>query len=283
MEHIKFTNANGESLEFGRVFPYLFETIEGLGNPEVEILTEKGFSQHGVYYYGSLLNPREILLTVLLRGESILDTRQKVLTLMRVFNPFYGEGVFEYQNDAGSFQIIGAVFEGPVEVTGTGNACVRRFDIGIFCKDPAFTHLIPHQIKLEGFVGGWTLGTTIPFTIGELGPQGAIDYEGSIDSYLLIEFRGEATRPKITKKETGETIELEVELSSDQSLFVNTDPNDKDVYRIIDGERQSAFHYITKESEYPTLSVGQNTFSFSAASGEPEVYLTWYDRFGGIK
>jgi hypothetical protein len=287
MESIKFQNSNGDALEFTRAFPYIYEGSEGLGNPEAEPLIDEGFQQDGVFYYGSLLKPREIVLNLVLKGSTIADTRQKVLYLMDVFSPSLDEGIFEYSNDVGTWKINGAVVEGPLDVPKTQSPLVRRFEVVLFCKDPAFSFLVPNQAKLEGFINGLTLPTQIPIevglTIGSLGPQRTITYQGSADSYLLVEFRGEATRPKVQKQETGEFIEVEIELLEGESLFVNTDPNDKDVYKIVDGNRVSAFNYITKESSYPIIKRGANTFNFSAASGEPEVYLTYYDRFIGVK
>ena len=282
MKKITFTNANGDSLEIAQSIPFFLQEIRGLGAPLVTPLVQTGYNQDGTSYYGSLMQPRNIDIDVYVKGASLTDIIQKRRLIFDVFNPKLGEGTLVYSNDIGSWQISGTVYDGPAEINGISSPYIQRFQIGLYCPDPAFKSIAQNKHKLVGFVGGLEVPVIFPFSLATQGDLIEIEYTGDLDAPLLIEFRGAATNPKITKEETGETIEVAVSLESDQSLWVDTTPNNIDVYTETDGLKVSAFNDVKSNNKYFMLTSGKNTLSFSAASGDPEVYLYWYTQYVGV-
>ncbi len=276
MQKIEYKNALGESVALSQTFPYLLQNLDGISAPPATMLTGRGFQQDGISYYGSLLEPRTINLRAVIYDKNRQGLLDKRAEIMRVFNPRLREGILFYENDVNKYRIDAVVFDGPHEIIDTSSrtAAMQCFDIGFYCPKPAWESVVEDSRKLEGFVGGMTFPYTLPFSLATQGDQIMISYPGTLDAPLLIEFRGPATKPKIMKNETGEYIEIDVELLADERLFINTTPAEIDVYvEDESGSRQSAFNYIDPLSSYFMLTQGLNTISFSASSGEPEVYI----------
>ena len=127
------------------------------------------------------------------------------------------------------------------------------------------------------------LPATFPISLAQQGDQIDIDYTGTLPAPLLIEFRGPAEVPKITKMQTQEFVEVNIEILEGEKLFIDTTPGEIDVYKD-DGEGNitPAFNYINPSSQYFQLTSGTNTLAFSAGSGSPEVYLSWREQFVGV-
>lgn len=293
MQKITFENARGEILHASRGYPVDFEGITvaailenltGVGAAASNGLTQRGFHQDGENFYGSLLEPRLISFDLWIRGSTraeLIDKRQK---LMSVVNPKLGIGMLTYSNDSGTWQIGASVYDMPDNGgKGVRNPLVQKFSLGLYCPDPGWKNTFEYNARLIGFEQGFTLPFMFPFLLGNQGDTREFNYTGTLDAPIRIEFRGPAIMPKIVKSETSEKIEVEVELAVGESLFVDTNPNDIDVYTMsATGEKQSAFNYVKADSEYFQMTSGLNTLSFFAASGDPEAYVYWTDRFVGV-
>jgi len=284
MQKITYANANGDTLETSRCFPYMLQNLTGIGAPTATNLTQRGFQQDGENFFGSLLEPRIIGFYLWIRGSSRTDLLDKRQDVMKVFNSKLGEGTLTYENENGSWQIAASVVDGPGDNSAAlGNPLVQNYRISLYCPDPAWEGVVENGARLIGFKGGFTLPFEMPFKLGSQGDTRVFDYSGTLDAPLRIEFRGPAVMPKIVKGETDETIEVEVELLSGDKLFVETKPYDIDIYTIsAAGVRESAFNYVKADSEYFQLTRGENTLSFFAASGDPEAYIYWRDRYVGV-
>ena len=77
MQKINFTNKYGNSVTFARSFPYMLESISGTGTVESKMLTQRGFMQDGTRYFSSLLEPRELSLSLWIQGSSRADLMEK--------------------------------------------------------------------------------------------------------------------------------------------------------------------------------------------------------------
>ena len=284
MQKITFENARGESLSASRGFPYFLEFLSGVGSTEPEVLTQHRYQQDGKDYYGSLLEPREMEATLWVKGDSKSDFMMKRQTLLDVFNPKLGLGTLTYQNDTGSWQIEALVQAAPsADATRLKNAYVQCFALKLMCPDPAWESIEEYDLTLIGAVGGLTLPMGLPMICGQQEDAQTINYTGTLDAPLKIEFRGPVTMPKIIKNETGEEIAVELEIETGEKLYVITNPNDYDVYKLsATGEKTSAFNYIKADSQYFSLTNGTNTLTFSAAGGALEAYIYWHNRYVGV-
>ena len=278
-------------MTLSRTFPYLYKDLTGEGAPPSTLLTQSGFQQDGVSYFGSLLEPRTLDFKAVIQSgdrSNLMAMRDKI---MRVFNPRLGKGVLLYNNGEADYRIEGAVYDGPHPIKGAGNesATMQSFDIGIYCPRPAWTSHVQYAEKLVGFIGGLRLPYRIPYKLAEHGDKKVIDYQETLAAPLLVEFRGPATMPRITLEETGLYIESTLEILEGEKLFVDTFPYNFDAYKEdVNGNRIPAMNYISGASAQLllkqdfVLSYGINTLSFIAASGNPEVYLYWRKQYPGV-
>ena len=284
MQKITFTNANGESVTLSQTFPYLWQDLDGITAPRPLCLTRRGFNQDGQSYFGSLLEPRYITFRAIINDSTKQELLEKRAEILRVFNPRLGLGELLYENGVNTYYIKASVFDGPNDVlkANSSNSNMQSFDIGLFCPQPGWESTIEHSEKLIGFIGGLTLPFTLPQTLAEQGSKVEINYSGTLDAPILVEFHGPGTMLKIIKEETGEYIEVDVELTADEKLYIDTTPGAYDVYtEDVSGNKTSAFNKVKPYISYFQLTKGINTLSFSAASGEPEVYVKWRNQFIG--
>lgn len=299
MQEITFKNANEKSITLKDTFPYLLQNLEGLGSPEISVLTQKGFQQNGTSYFGNLLNPRLISFRIVISADErseLIAMREKVF---QVFNPGIGKGELIYINGEGRYQINCSVYVGPKEIISPGlrNASMQSFEIALFCPRPAW-EIEKDSVEMVGFSGGVeflapevSLEGRNPFAFGYenslmLGTQSdyvLIDYKGTLAAPLLIVFEGPANLPKITKINTGEYVKVNLELFEGDKLYINTQPDAIDVYKEdSEGTKTPAFNYIDTDSSYFLLTPGENEISFSAGSGEPTVHIKYFEQYVGV-
>ncbi len=302
MQKITFTNANNQSITLKDTFPRLLQNLQGIGAPSVSPLTQRGFQQDGLSHFGNLLDHRVISFRAVISDndrEQLLVMREEIF---KVFNPSLGSGVLNYGNGTSNYTINCCVYDGPTEVLGvsTRNAVMQSFDIGILCPRPAW-EIVQDDVEMVGFTGGVEFGPGPPegieldnpfiliggedegLTLGTQGDYAQIEYSGTLSAPLLIEFRGPAVLPKITKVETGEFLEVALELLEGEKLFIDTQPDTIDVYKIDgDGVKTSAFGYINPLSTYFLLNAGTNSLTFSVSSGDPVVYLHYAEHYVGV-
>lgn len=284
MQKITYRNFHNESVTLSRTFPYLLQDLSGIGDASSTLLSQRGFQQDGTTVLGSLLEPRMIRFRIVIKGANAADLMEKRAKILRVFHPKPGGGELIYDGDSGRFRILACVCDGPSEVAGRPfrSGFLQAFDIGLYCPKPAWESYARNALKMVGFIGGMVLPLTLPFKLAEQGSTVDIDYNGTLDAPLTVEFRGPAVMPKIGKAQTGEYIEVDVALEAGAKLYIDTTPGAINVYTLDGAGAHPAFNYIKPQSSYFQLTRGLNTLSFSAAAGDPEVYVYWREQYSGI-
>ncbi len=299
MQEITFTNKYGNTVTFARGFPYMLEKISGTGTVESKPLTQRGFMQDGTHYFSSLLEPRELSLTLWIQGSSRTDLLGKRNEVLSAFNPKAGEGTLSYSNDAGTWEISATVKRLP-QMEAIRNALVQRFTIEMYAADPAWLEAEAGEQEkaFTAFAGGLVLrvprfdeeevvvsGTetaSLPFSFGTQGHTEVIDNEGNLDTPLLIEFKGPGLRHRLVNSDTGEKVELILPLDEGESVFVNTKPQSIEAYRMVNGKKVMAFNYLNPASKYFSIAPGTNNIMFSAAHSDATADVTYTERFVGV-
>lgn len=277
----------------------MLEKISGTGTVESKPLTQRGFMQDGTHYFSSLLEPRELALTLWIQGSSRADLLEKRNEVLSAFNPKAGEGTLSYTNDAGTWEISATVKRLP-QMEAIRNALVQRFTIEMYAADPAWLEAEAGEQEkaFTAFAGGLVLGeatldendvvvseteaASLPFSFGTQGHTEVIDNEGNLETPLLIEFKGPGLRHRLVNSDTGEKVELILPLDEGMSVFVNTKPQSIEAYRMVNGEKVMAFNYLNPASEYFSLSPGTNNIMFSAAHSDAMADVTYTERFVGV-
>ncbi len=297
MQRITFKNKNGDIIILKDTFPYLLQNLQGIGAADVTPLVQRGFQQDGMTHFGNLLDIRSINFTAIISDDTRQGLLEKRSEIYRVFNPKLGQGTLEYYNGNSEdivYSIKCSVIEGPTEVVNQSvrTANMQAFSIGLLCPDPAWEIVPDYPLEMIGFEGGFMLGeefgnfelgTENGLIFGMQGDYAEIDYNGTLDSSVIVEFQGPASYPTITKIETDEYIKVMIDLLEGEKLYIDTRQDAINVYKIDeDGKKINAFNYIDPYSSYFVLTPGINSLTFSVAAGEPTVKIHYADRFVGV-
>lgn len=210
------------------------------------------------------------------------EKSQKRQELIRFFSPFKsGEMIVNY---------LGVERKIEYEVCNFQIASVSKYDqlsclLEIECLDPMFTDILQTGEQISTWINGWKWKFTLPFKLKVRGEQKKnIINSGHVETPVEIEFHGPAANPKIANMTTGEFIRIKRELTSDDTLYINTAFGQKKVEIIRGGIRENAFDYIDLASTFFSLQPGDNVIEYSCENGlDPQsVEIYYYNRYVGV-
>lgn len=137
------------------------------------------------------------------------------------------------------------------------------------CLDPYFQSTEQICEKISTLIGGWKWKFTLPFRMKQYGSlEKAIVNGGHLPTPVEVFFRGPAVNPKISNRRTGQYIRLKRSLTTDDTLYINTEYGNKTVQiRTEDGRIEDGWDYLDLESEFFWLQKGENLIEYS---GEDE-------------
>lgn len=106
MQKLVFTNANGESVDFTDFENYCVTSWEGFANVSQEVQSQTVPFHDGSVYIDTLLNDRELSITVAMNDKGNLQRRYELKeNLISILNPKMGIGKLVYTNDCLSRQL----------------------------------------------------------------------------------------------------------------------------------------------------------------------------------
>ncbi|MED4359476.1 phage tail family protein [Geobacillus stearothermophilus] len=266
MQRIIFTNSRGQSVELKNSAPFLLQSIDGLGDVDAEVQTQKAPFRDGSTYIDSVLQERAISLEVVILADksTLLEKRQY---LASVFNPKLGKGVLRYENGE-TIREIEAVPDGvPVFPSGRENRGLvfQKALVNLLCPNPFWKSTeITEEPTFEPLFSFPFEGM---FQIGIQRDARIIVNDGDAPAPLQIEFHGPAVNPIIINKTTGEFIKVNQTLGENEIMKIDTTPGRKSVCFIQpDGTERNVFNWIDPESTFFQLVVGENEIEYSADS-----------------
>lgn len=160
-------------------------------------------------------------------------------------------------------------------------SCLVELD----CMDPAFESTVAKSEIISSWVGGWTFPFTLPFKLKERGEKKLnIVNKGHLETPVMIIFRGPAKRPYVTNLATGETIRIDAELTSDDTMYINTAFRKKTVEIERNGVREDAADLLTFDSRFFWLEVGDNTLEYGSDDDlqDNNVSIQYQERYLGV-
>lgn len=267
MQRIIFTNARGQSVELKSSAPFLLESIDGLGDVDADIQTQKAPFQDGSTYIDSVLQERAISLEIVIIASDKPTLLQKRQYLASVFNPKLGKGVLRYENGE-TIREIEAVPDGvPTFLSGRENRgpVFQKAIVNLLCPNPYWKSTeITEEPTFEPLFSFPFEGM---FQIGIQRDARIIVNDGDAPAPLQIEFHGPAVNPIIINKTTGEFIKVNQTLQEGEVMKIDTTPGNKSVYFIQpDGTARNVFNWIDLNSSFFQLVVGENEIEYSADS-----------------
>lgn len=286
MEKFTYTNSKGKNVVIGSNTGLQLIAATGLTAMEIIPYTIQGYRQNGYTLTNTQLGTRIISLEFAVFGKTEQEFYQKRLELISTFNPLLGEGVLIYDNGyiqrAIDVQITQALNVG---TSHTSN--LKTYTIEFTAYNPLWRDVAENALMLGDFTGGLTFPLDFPstgVTFASKGAVSAIDIIGDVPSPIRAEFKGGATTPKLTLKETAEFIKVNITLEDSEELVITTDYGNKIVNKkTTSGTYESANHLISNDSTFFSLPIGKNTLSFSADAGDNvEVFIYWYNWYMGV-
>ena len=269
--------SNGEVLELGNNEYKLLEVF-GLEASEYEVGITEHYSGIGGYVKNKKILPREIYFTAdCMDWNSCEEQRQR---LIKFFNPL-NSGILKV-NYCGIERYINYEVES-FKDNRTNLYEQLNFTVYIICPDPYF-YEAERLEELTTWIGGLNFPLNLPFNLKQRGEDKKnIFNDGHVDTPVEVVFKGPAINPKIVNQTTGKFIQVNRELTSEDTLYITTQYRNKKVEIERNGVRTNAFNYIDLDSTFFNLSVGDNLIEYSTQSLEPRgVSIKYYNRYLGV-
>jgi hypothetical protein len=287
MQRIIFTNARGQSVELKSSAPFLLQSIDGLGDVDADVQTQKAPFQDGSTYIDTVLQERPISMQIAILASDTTTLLQQRQILASVFNPKLGKGVLRYENDETIREIEAVPDSVPAFPSGKENRgpTFQKALINLLCPEPFWLNDRDIIDELAVFEGGLSFPLSFPNMFSQQSDSRTklLVNEGDVETSVNITFHGPATAPiRITNETTGEFIEVNQSLLEGEKLVINTKFGKKQVIKVAsDGNQTNAFHYINLESTFFQLIPGNNLLSYSTGADyeRAPVIVTWRNRY----
>lgn len=251
----------------------------------------EGYRQDGETYVNCRLDKKIINLEFTIMGDNNWDLEQIKGQVRKVFNPKLGEG---YAEDLIKGRHIKIIPEGLPNFIGLNDRTAECV-ISLIAFNPYWTDLKEQSAELAGRVKDNAF--YFPFSIPETGICfGTRDTTagdtvtcfnaGDVPAGMKIVFKsyGTVTNPRLCNVKTGEFMQLNKTLGTDETIVITTDYGNKKVTSTINGVATNAFNLIDLSSTFIQLQPGDNLFKYSASDGVSnlECYIYWYNKYLGV-
>lgn len=281
-EYIEFESPAGlvrlNGAEIGLV------SIDGLGDVDADIQTQKAPYQDGVTFIDAILAPRYVNIEFIIRGNDYAEVRARRTKFANILSPKLGLGTLRYIS-GDLVREIRAVAD-TVPFFPDGEARGERWQRGtvsFICPSPYWTST---EITEEPtFKPLFEFPFEGEFEFGEQRDERIITNDGDAPAPLYIEFYGPALNPRITNVTTGEFIKINRMLGEGEFLRIDTSAENRVVEFVNpDGSATNVFNWIDLSSTFFQLQTGDNEIAYSADSDIQGaiVNINYAKRYAGI-
>ena len=270
--YITCTNEDGMSCKFGSSFsPFLLTTVDGIYKVENNITISNSNLIDGGIFQGSNITSRNIVLTVRDK-DNHKDNRE---FLYRLFKP-NSEGVLRYfEND--DVKRINYYVES-IDVTGVYSS--RQATISLMCADPFFYDNEEIVEYLAEWRGSFEFEHQFTSSKEEIGYRSLVkslniqNLTPRDDVGLNIEITsvGAAKNLMITNVEQNKTISIGTDekpfnMVAGDIVNIVTEKGNKNVTLTREGVTIGINNYLSEDSEFIQLGVGNNHIGYDASEG----------------
>lgn len=273
MERLIFTNARGESVTFGASPPFEIVTVEGLGDVKADNITQKSAFQDGSTYVDTMLEEREIPVTLIIRGADYTQITQSRQRLSAVLNPKLGLGTLRYEGGETVREIPAIVEALPTYSDGINNRGVRyqKASVYFIAPDPYWRETADTKTEIALWESLFEFTLEIPEEGIELERRSPtlivnVVNDGHVDTGMIIRFRalGTVVNPSLFNVNTQEWIKINRTMVAGEIITVNTNQGRKRIESNINGVTTNIFNSIVRGSKFLQLEIGDNLFRYDA-------------------
>lgn len=273
-------SCNGEELFLdGKEFGIL--DYSGLEATDYELERNTNVNYIGAKKKRKTILPRPISVSFVYRGPEQLKA-EKRQELIRFFDPLSsGDLTVNFMGTERNikYELIG--FEFDSKNVYDELSCMVELE----CMDPAFLSTITESQQISTWIGGWKWKFTLPFRMRQRGEKKVNIYnDGHLSCPVEILFHGPAVNPCVKNLRTGETVKVKRQLTSDETLHINTAFGKKSVKIENNGRFEDAFHTITMDTRFFQLEPGDNMIEYSTDNEHEvqNVVIKYRKRYRGV-
>lgn len=271
---VKVTNYRGETLTMELSNPYssglAVTKITGLGPEKATINTVEIASNDGALYNSGRVESRNIVITLLFVGEDVEEIRRKTYRYFPLNKPLS----FEVITDKRAGAITGYVESNEPNIFSQ----TESTQISIICPNPYF-HSTSGESNSVVFFGEEAL---FEFPFSNEGDDNQIElgaihrvteenvyYPGDIETgaVFTIHALGEAKNIRIYNLDTRDYMLIKTELVKGDDIIISTVTGNKYIKRLRDGVYTNLINSLDRNSDWLTLSKGDNAIAYVADSG----------------
>lgn len=277
-------NSYGYKLEFAYSFPFFLESYSGIHEYSGNIATIKSAFGIGVSYIGTSINSRNIMLTIAIRDDALMQVRKT-----QIFNifPLKDNGtLFYYEGD-----IIRKINYFVEKVTLTSKTGIIYATISLICPSPYFMDSQETIAALNNWNKCFSFKLEIPDGTGiEFGSKNeSTSIEIINDTHInygltiVLTANGSITNPIVKNTSTNEVLKLNKSLTTGEKIIITTYNNNKTItYVDSQGNGKLENNTLVFGTKFLQASNGVNKFITDADSGKENLdcsisYYNYYE------
>lgn len=280
----KFISNRGDTIEFKDT--YKLTNAEGLSELDVNIQTEKAPFQDGETLLNQLFGARDITLELVIRAKNLAEIEQFRRNISKTFNPKQGTGVLRYEQNNNTYEIEVVPQSPPTFPGGAGRSNGhQRTIINLQANNPFWRDDNKTIVTLAQYVGGLSFPFTFDIEFGTSADSQITENTGDIETPLFITINGPATNPTVTNVTTGQKLEIQQTITDTQKIEINTAFGEKQITLIDGGTETNVLHWLTNDSEFFNLQLGNNELAFEEDSDSADagnLDIEYYQRYVGV-
>lgn len=265
----------GRSITFAHTRPYWLQSVEGVGEADFDVSSEKASGMDGEIYKGATANKRNIVIKATVIPPAGTTHDQIREDFFALFVPretgtltFYdGEKVrvIDYKTENCEFDLDGQF---------------RDVTVSLICPDPVFKAAQDERTEvaeIEGLIE-WPLELSNPFEVSLKHDtlMATIQNSSSVSRGLTATFTatGEVTNPKLIEVNRQLSFRILTTLHNGDVLVVTTGPGNKRVKLIRDNAETNINNCWEFGGTWLQVEPGENVFTYEAESGAAALSVT---------
>lgn len=261
---------------------YTLYKIDGLEPPEADVNTSNNATGDGSTVNSVRVPERNLVLYMTIEG----DVETNRINLYKYF-PYKKNLEFYYKNNTRDVFI-----EGYVKRISVGHFDEKQIaQISIICPQPYFkavSDLVSYFSEVSSLF-------QFPFSISEAGVEfsaittnirKSVINTGEVESGIIIELNaiGTVVKPIIYDVFKRTHLALNFTMEINDKITINTHHGKKSIMLTRNGVTANAMGYMTPDSHWLTLDVGDNIFTYDSESGNGNLQITFTTTamYGGV-
>ena len=266
---------NGQTIAFAHTRPYWLSSVDGLGEADFNVSSEKAAGMDGEVYQGATANKRNIVIKATVIPPAGVTHDQIREEFFAFFVPRETGTLYFYDGDK-AYRIEYKAENCEFEMDGI----FRDVTISLICPDPVFHSTVDERIdvaEIEGLIE-WPIELPVEFEVGIKHDtlMATITNPSSVSRGLTATFTatGEVVNPKLIEVNRQESFRILTTLHAGDVLVVTTGPGNKRVKLIRDNAESNINHCWEFGGTWLQVEPGENLFTYETDSGGSALSVT---------